>query len=62
MLHPCSDYYKNIPHAPHDWLLDDIPLECPGRWDDGGNSSVLSLTHETPPNDGGCVAREFVAV
>lgn len=51
MLHPCMDYAMGVIHAPHDWPLGDITLECPGKFDEGG-SSACSASVVTSPDSG----------
>lgn len=55
MLHPCMDYHMGVIHAPHDWTLGDTPVECPGKYEEGG-TSCGSIVADPPSEDPGSMA------
>lgn len=58
MLHPCIDYRMGVIHAPHDWKLEGMTLECPGKFDEGG-TSCGPLLLDPPDSGSGSDAREL---
>lgn len=57
MLYPCKDYYMGVTHAPHDWdVYDATTVECPGKFDDGGTSTVAASVVTSPDSGSGSMA------